>query len=147
MIKELSTILLGIFVGLYGAFTGTPGGSAIMVYALLQSGIVDSVTTMTGTLLMISCVPIGITGLWQFYKNKRIDYYIGGFIVLGMLIGIYFGAQYAFKVNEYFGAHYGNFVKYALTSVVFGILTMMYIKQGNDSYQSYIKYEAKKSKK
>jgi uncharacterized membrane protein YfcA len=147
MFKELSVILLGIFVGLYGAFTGTPGGSAIMVYILLATGIVESVTTMTGTLLMISCIPIGLSGLWEFYKQDKIDYYVGAFIVLGMFIGIYFGAQYAFKVNEIFGAHYGNFVKYMFTSVVFGILTFMYIKQGHESYQSYLKYEYKKGKK
>lgn len=147
MIKELSILLLGIFVGLYGAFTGTPGGSAIMVYILLATGMVSSVTTMTGTLLMISCIPIGLSGLWMFYEKNEIDYYVALFIVIGMFIGIYFGARYALRINEIVGPHYGNFIKYIFTSIVFGLLTIIYIKQGNDSYHNYIKYEHHKGKK
>ena len=135
MYTEIVTLLLGEFIGLYAAFAGTPGGSAIAIYILVSLGIVASPTEMAGTILYISSVPIGLAGVYMYYKKKQVDFYIGTIMIIGMLFGIYYGSKYGLMVNKIWGEKYGNFLKYSVTAVIFTILSVLYSMK---SYQYYI---------
>jgi len=135
MYTEIVTLLLGVFIGLYAAFAGTPGGSAIAIYILVSLGIVASPTEMAGTILYISSVPIGLAGVYMYYKKKQVDFYIGTIMIIGMLFGIYYGSKYGLMVNKIWGEKYGNFLKYSVTAVIFTILSVLYSMK---SYQYYI---------
>jgi uncharacterized membrane protein YfcA len=138
MYTEIVTLLLGVFIGLYAAFAGTPGGSAIAIYILVSLGIVASPTEMAGTILYISSVPIGLAGVYMYYKKKQVDFYIGTIMIIGMLFGIYYGSKYGLMVNKIWGEKYGNFLKYSVTAVIFTILSVLYSMK---SYQYYIMEE------
>jgi uncharacterized membrane protein YfcA len=134
MYNEIITLLLGIFVGLYAAFTGTPGGSAISIYLLVTLGIIASPTEMAGTVIYMSCIPIGIAGLYMYYKKKQINFYIGTLMIIGMLFGIYYGSKYGLLVNETFGENYGNFLKYGVSALIFTVLSFLYTMKAYEYY-------------
>ncbi len=134
MYTELITLLLGMFMGVYAAFAGTPGGSAITIYLLLTLGIIASPTEMAGTILYVSSVPLGLAGVYMYYKKKKIDFYVGTIMIIGTLIGIYYGSKYGLIVNETFGENYGNFLKYGVTSVIFTILSVLYTMKAYEYY-------------
>ena len=134
MYTEIVTLLLGVFIGLYAAFAGTPGGSAIAIYILVSLGIVASPTEMAGTILYISSVPIGLAGVYMYYKKKQIDFYIGTIMIIGMLFGIYYGSKYGLLVNKTWGEKYGNFLKYSVTAVIFTVLSILYSMKSYEYY-------------
>lgn len=90
---------------------------------------------MAGTILYISSVPIGLAGVYMYYKKKQVDFYIGTIMIIGMLFGIYYGSKYGLMVNKIWGEKYGNFLKYSVTAVIFTILSVLYSMK---SYQYYI---------
>ena len=63
--------ILGLFVGLYSTFTGTTGGSALMVYLLLFLNILPDPTMIAGTIMLVSSLPMGLFGVYEFYKSKN----------------------------------------------------------------------------
>lgn len=130
MFHEIISVLLGLFSGLYGSFVGTTGGAALMIYLLMVWKIVPNQTTLIGTLLFISSIPIGIFGLYEYHKHKSIDYYIGGFLILGIALGSYFGSKYTFILNDTMGEEFGNKLKASITGVIYAILSVSYFYKG-----------------
>jgi len=128
MLKGLISVLLGLFVGLYSAFVGKGGGIAILIFFIQYLNIIDNVTMIAGTMIFISSLPLGLFGLYEYYIHKKINYYIGGMIVLGSIIGIFAGSKMAFFVNDKFGEKSGDKIKNAITAIIYGILSLLYIR-------------------
>jgi uncharacterized membrane protein YfcA len=126
MWNYIISIILGLFVGLYSTFTGTTAGSAILIYLLLFLNIIPSQTVITGTVMLLSSVPIGLFGVYEFYKNNKINYGIALAIMLGLAGGYSVGSIYAVKVNKVMGEKIGDKIKFGLTSVVYLILAVLY---------------------
>lgn len=122
------SVFLGFFVGIFTTFIGTVGGSAIMIYLLLFWKIIPSPTKIAGTMLLISCIPLGIFGLYDFYKNKQIDYYYGSLIAAGLIVGLVVGSKTNFLFNDIFSEKKGDQVKFTVTSIVFFVLSILYAK-------------------
>jgi uncharacterized membrane protein YfcA len=118
-------VFLGLLCGLYASFVGTTGGAAILIF-LLQYLNVLGVTAIAGTMLFISALPLGIFGLYEYYKHGEIDYYVAGMIIIGLVVGLFVGSQYAFIVNAKLGEKTGDQIKNGLTALVYGVLTLMY---------------------
>lgn len=128
MITELITIFLGLFVGFYVSLLGSGGGGAILVYFLQHLKIINSTTMIAGTMLFISSIPLGIVGLPNFYKNGDINFYVGGLVVVGLIVGILLGSKYAYSVNDTFGEKMGERIKNGITGTVYAFLTLLYLR-------------------
>lgn len=127
MFDILISIFLGLFVGLYSAFTGTTGGSAIMVFLLLFLNILPNQTIIAGTIMFVSCLPLGLFGITEFYKTNLINYSVGMAIMVGIVFGIFVGSKYAIESNKILGEKMADKLKFAMTAVVYGILSLLYI--------------------
>ena len=127
MLEIIICIFLGLFVGLYSAFTGTTGASAIMVFLLLFLNILPNQTVISGTMLFVSCLPLGLFGIYDFYKSNKINYTIGFAIMLGITAGLFFGSKYAIEVNKILGEKSGDKIKFGVTSFIYGILSLLYL--------------------
>jgi len=128
MFTELITIFLGLFVGFYAALLGSGGGGAILVYFLQHFKIINTTTMIAGTMLFISSIPLGIVGLPNFYKNGDINFYVGGLVVLGLIVGILLGSKYAYSINDTFGEKVGEKIKNGITGTVYAFLTLLYLR-------------------
>ena len=130
MFHEIISILLGLLSGLYGSFVGTSGGAALMIYLLMVLKIVADEATLIGTLLLISSVPLGLFGLYEYNKQGKVDYYIGAFLILGISVGAFFGAKYAFVLDKTMGVEFSTKFKAILTGIVYSILSVTYFYKG-----------------
>lgn len=128
MFREIVTILFGIFTGWFAAFVGTTGGSAIVLYLFLVLGILPRQTLIAGTMLFVSVFPLTLVSLFQ-YNKKNIDFYIGAFMILGMIIGLYFGSKLVEWVNKRYGESLGDEWKFGLTAIIYAIMTFLYAYQ------------------
>lgn len=128
MITELITIFLGLFVGFYASLLGSGGGGAILVYFLQHLKIINSTTMIAGTMLFISSIPLFIVGLPNFYKNGDINFYVGGLVVVGLIVGILLGSKYAYSVNDTFGEKMGERIKNGITGTVYAFLSLLYLR-------------------
>jgi len=122
----LFVAILGLFTGLYASYVGTPGGSAIMTFLLLQMKIIPSVNKVTGTILLVSCLPLGWFGIYEYYKNKDIDFFYGTLIGIGLIIGLIIGSKTNFIIDGFFGEKYNEKIKLSITSCVFLLLAVLY---------------------
>jgi uncharacterized membrane protein YfcA len=130
MFHEVISILLGLLSGLYGSFVGTSGGAALMIYLLMVLKIVADEATLIGTLLLISSVPLGLFGLYEYNKQGKVDYYIGAFLILGVSAGAFFGAKYAFLLDKTMGVEFSTKFKAILTGIVYSTLSITYFYKG-----------------
>jgi uncharacterized membrane protein YfcA len=130
MFHELISVMLGFFSGAYGTFFGTSGGAAVLIFGLIALNIIPTPTTLTGTMLFVSSIPLGVVGLYEYHKNKRVDYYIGAFIILGIMMGAFLGSKYSFIVNKQMGEDFGNKLKHSVTGVIYLLLSFYYFYTG-----------------
>ena len=83
---------LGLIGGFLSGFTGLTTTSIILA-GLSISHVITDYKTILGTLLYVIAFPISIGSVWQFYKEKKINYFIGNIILVTMIIGSYFGTK------------------------------------------------------
>jgi uncharacterized membrane protein YfcA len=127
--NEIIILFLGLFIGLFTSFVGTAGGSAIAIYLILILGILPSQTVIAGTMLYVSCLPLALFGIREYYVNKSINFYIGNLMILGLIVGIFYGSKYAFVVNKKIGERYGDKIKYGITSAIYIVLALLYMSK------------------
>ena len=100
-----------------------------MIYLLLILNIIPSQTVIAGTMLFVSSIPLGLFGLYDYYKNKKIDYYIGTWIILGLTSGLLFGSKYVFVLNNLIGEKSADKIKFGMTALVYAVLSGLYVRQ------------------
>jgi uncharacterized membrane protein YfcA len=127
MFNEIATLLLAAFTGLYMSMIGTSGGSALMLYLFDKLKIIKSPTAIAGTMLLIGLLPLGLAGIYDFYIHNDIDYRAAFFMSIGLMVGIHYGAEYGYLIQDKFGPKTGDRIKYTVTAVIYGFLTLLYI--------------------
>jgi len=123
---EVTTILLGLFVGLYASFAGTGGGAALTIYLLRHFKILNSVTMVAGTMLLVNSIPFSLFGLPAYYKHGDINFYVGVLLAVGLICGIIVGSKYAFIVNSSLGKEFGDKIKNGITALIYAVLAVLY---------------------
>ena len=94
----LILVLIGIGAGLLSGLVGV-GGGIIIVPALVYA-LGFSQKMAQGTSLGILLLPVGILGVWQFYKQGYIDLNAVWIISLAFLVGSYFGSRFALSLSQ-----------------------------------------------
>ena len=80
-------IILGIISGITGIlFTGFP----ILALKYLDVG---DYKTIIGTTLYILLFPLSIGSVIEFYKAKKINFFVGNLLLITVIIGSYFGSK------------------------------------------------------
>lgn len=99
---DLQTILilicLGVFTGMLSGVVGV-GGGIILVPALVYL-LGFSQLNAQGTSLALIMFPVGILGVFQYYKNGHIDFSIVLILAIGFIIGSFFGSKIALNIPQ-----------------------------------------------
>lgn len=91
-------LIIGFAAGILGGLVGV-GGGIIIVPALIYF-LSFTQKEAQGTSLGILLLPIGILGVWQYYKAGYVDMRIVWLVAVGFLAGSYFGSKIALALSQ-----------------------------------------------
>lgn len=99
-------LLIGLAAGMLSGMVGI-GGGVVIVPALVYF-LAFSQKTAQGTSLAMLMFPVGILGVWQYYKQGHVDFKIVVFVALGFILGSLLGSKISLgmsddKVKRFFG--------------------------------------------
>ena len=102
MFNTISICLIGIILGLISGITGILfTGFAIVGLKYLDVG---DYKKIIGTTLYILLFPLSIGSIIEFYKAKKINFFVGNLLLITAIIGSYFGSKLVlderFKITE-----------------------------------------------
>jgi uncharacterized protein len=95
--KLIMLICIGLGAGYLSGFVGI-GGGIIMVPALVML-MGSSQFSAQGTSLAVLSVPVGILGVYSYYKMGHVNFWFAGLIAAGFVLGSFFGAKSALKID------------------------------------------------
>ncbi|HYE26058.1 MAG TPA: sulfite exporter TauE/SafE family protein [Clostridia bacterium] len=98
MKTTLGGLSIGIAAGILAGMIGV-GGGIIIVPALVYFFGMDQHTAQ-GTSLGVLLPPTGLLAFMQYYKAGHVDLRIAILIVIGLLVGGYFGGGWAQQVPQ-----------------------------------------------
>ena len=91
MFNTISICLIGIISGMVLGLTGIlPLGFFILLFKYLNVG---DYKTILGTVLYVVLFPLSIGSVLEFYKSKKINFFVGNILLITMVIGSYFGSK------------------------------------------------------
>ncbi len=91
-------VIIGLAAGVFGGLVGI-GGGIVIVPALIYF-LSFSQKEAQGTSLGILLLPIGVLGVWQYYKAGYVDMRIVWLVAAGFLAGSYFGSKIALALPQ-----------------------------------------------
>jgi uncharacterized protein len=114
----VNTVLILLLVGLAAGFVSGLigiGGGIIMVPMLVYLLAYDQKTAQ-GTTLLMFILPIGIFGVYNYYKAGHVDIKTAAIMAITFMVGSYFGSKTAITIDT-------KLVKqiFALSMILIGI--------------------------
>ncbi len=91
-------LIIGIAAGILGGLVGVGGGIIIVPALIFFLGFSQKMAQ--GTSLGILLLPVGILGVFQYYKQGYVDMRVVLFISIGFLIGSFFGSKIALSLPQ-----------------------------------------------
>jgi uncharacterized membrane protein YfcA len=92
------SLSLGLITGVLSGLVGI-GGGIIIVPALVYFFSMDEKTAQ-GTSLAVLLPPTGLLAFWQYYRAGHVDVKVGAAIVVGLLLGGWFGGGFAQQLPQ-----------------------------------------------
>ncbi len=89
-------IIIGLAAGMLGGMVGI-GGGLVIVPALIYF-LAFSQHQAQGTSLGLLLLPVGILGVWNYYKGGYVDMRAVGILAIGFVAGNYFGSKWALSL-------------------------------------------------
>ncbi len=86
-------LLLGLIAGFFSGLIGIGGGVIIVPFLVYLLHV--NQTTAQGTTLFMFLFPIGILGVYNYYKAGHVDYKTAAIMAITFLVGSYFGSKTA----------------------------------------------------
>lgn len=90
-------LVIGLFAGFLSGLIGI-GGGIIIVPALVYFISLDQKTAQ-GTTLFMFLFPIGLLGVFNYYKAGHVDYKTATIMAITFIIGSYFGSKTAISID------------------------------------------------
>jgi uncharacterized membrane protein YfcA len=87
----LILLLVGLIAGFFSGLVGI-GGGVIIVPILVYFMHTDQKLAQ-GTTLFMFLFPVGILGVYNYYKGGYVDYKTAGIMAITFIIGSYFGSK------------------------------------------------------
>lgn len=94
----LIVLLVGAIAGMLGGMIGIGGGLVIVPALVYFLGF--SQHSAQGTSLGLIMLPVGILGVWQYYKQGHVDFRVVGLLAVGFVVGSYFGSKWALSLPQ-----------------------------------------------
>lgn len=94
----LGLILLGLIAGALSGLIGIGGGIIIIPALVFIFGFSQKLAQ--GTTLALLIPPIGILAAMTYYKHGNVDLRVAAIIIIGFVIGSFFGAKFAVRIPE-----------------------------------------------
>jgi len=91
-------IIIGIVAGILAGMVGVGGGIIIMPCLVFFLGFSQKMAQ--GTSLGILLLPIGLLGVWEFYKEGYVDMKVVLIISAGFFVGSYVGSKLALSLSQ-----------------------------------------------
>ena len=91
-------IILGLAAGVMAGMFGIGGG--VIIVPILVTGAGFSLIEASGTSLAALMMPVGIFACISYYRNGFMDIKVAGVFALGLLLGVYFGAELAIILSS-----------------------------------------------
>jgi hypothetical protein len=88
---------IGVIAGFLSGLVGI-GGGIIIVPVLVYLGLGQKMAQ--GTVLFMFLLPIGILGVWNYYKAGAIDFKYSFIIAATFVVGSYFGSKLAVSMDQ-----------------------------------------------
>ena len=120
-ISEISVLLaIGLLAGFLSGLVGIGGG--LVIVPVLVFFFSMSQKSAQGTTLFMFLLPIGILGVYNYYKAGHVDFKIAAIMAITFLVGSYFGSRMAISLDT-------RLVKqlFAITIILVGI-RMLWVK-------------------
>ena len=97
MITGILYVFIGLLAGLSSGLLGI-GGSVVMIPLLVFFFKTPQIVAQ-GIALTVLLVPIGVfAGWWHYFKEGHINLLASTFILIGFILGAYFGGQWAVQL-------------------------------------------------
>jgi hypothetical protein len=91
-------LLIGLAAGMLGSMVGIGGGIIIVPCLVLIMGM--SQLNAQGTSLAMLLPPIGILGVWQYYRQGHVDLKVAAVLCAGFVLGGFFGAKIVLSMDK-----------------------------------------------
>ncbi len=91
-------IIIGLVAGILGGMVGVGGGIVIVPALIFFLGFSQKMAQ--GTSLGILLLPVGLLGVWQFYKGGYVDLRVVLIISAGFFAGSYLGSKLALSLPQ-----------------------------------------------
>lgn len=116
-LRMLLTILVGSISGILGGAFGL-GGSFVMLPGLILFNIVPDYKTAVGTILLSLIPPVSLLAVYEYHKQKKVDYLVGAILFITYFIFAYFGALISKKFDNK-SLKYGCAITFLLITIYF----------------------------
>lgn len=90
LVGLIAMLALGLAAGVLGGLFGIGGGLVIVPALVLGAGLDQK--TATGTSLFALLWPVGLLGVWEYYRRGELRIDLGAGIAVGLVVGILIGA-------------------------------------------------------
>lgn len=94
----IGLLLVGLAAGFMSSMVGI-GGGIVIVPALVMMFGMDQ-TKAQGTSLAMLLPPIGVLGVWEYYKHGKVDLKIAGLLCLAFIIGSFLGGKVVMSLDK-----------------------------------------------
>ena len=102
--------------------TGIPGlPLLILIFDYFK---IDEYKKIIGAILFVNLFPISIGSVWEFYKNKQIDFSMGWIVLITTILGGYIGSKLAVSGRNSFSEKTIKYIS-AIFSIFTGILFLI----------------------
>jgi uncharacterized membrane protein YfcA len=91
MFQYIIELVFGLLSGVLMGITGIPGlPLLILIFDYFK---ISEYKKLLGAILFVNLFPISIGSVWEFYKNKQIDFTMGWIVLLSTIIGGFIGSK------------------------------------------------------
>ncbi len=94
----LILLIIGLVAGLVSGVVGVGGGIIIVPALVMFLGFSQKMAQ--GTTLALLIPPIGIIAAMEYYKHGYVNIYAAIIIILGFIVGSFFGAKYLTGLSD-----------------------------------------------
>lgn len=87
----IALLLIGVCAGVFSGILGIGGGIIIVPSLVYFLGMSQHMAQ--GTSLALFMAPIGVLGVYNYYKEGLVDVKVAGIMALAFIFGSYFGSK------------------------------------------------------
>lgn len=91
-------VLIGLAAGFLGGMVGIGGGVIIVPALVLLLGMSQHMSQ--GVSLTMLMFPVGILGVFNYYKKGYVDFRYAGLLAIGFLLGSYLGSRFSLGLSQ-----------------------------------------------